>query len=167
MLVPHVVAQESAVQTAPEQAAERCTLAQNYLVNNQKQRDLRARVDRLQAYRYIYQRMDIFTRRLERNNQPDAINFRSTLNKFQINMDSFKNNYEKYDAAREQLVQIKDCRSNTSVFLAQLEDVRAKRLALSKDIVAIETVLSPTLKSQLETLYQTLLSTGKSGARGE
>ena len=165
--VPQVFAQEANSTEPAGAVVERCMLAQNYIKNIQKPRDLKARVDRLQAYRYIYQRIDIFTRRLEKNNQPEASNLRATLNDFNKIIDSFKNDYESYDYAREQLTEIKNCRNNFAAFETALANARVKRSAVNEDITAIDTLLNPKLSSQMEILYQKLLLVKKNeGANG-
>ncbi len=166
VIAPRVSAQESNV-SVQQQAIERCTLSQNYLRNIQKPRDLRARVDRLQAYRYIYQRLDIFVRRLERNSQPEAANLRASLNQFNVTIEAFKNNYETYDAARESLTEVKDCRKNIGTFQQKLQNVREKRQLVHDQVIAIEELLNPRIDSELNTLYQSLLATGSTGAINE
>ncbi len=165
--VANVSAQESAPQTTQEFIAQRCQLTQNYIKDIQKPRDLRARVDRLQAYRYIYQRLDMFTKRLERNKQPEAENLRASLDDFSKNIEQFKISYEQYDAARESLTKVQNCRNNITSFQTKLEDTRTKRQAVNDSVVAIEGILSPTVKGQLATLYQGLLATGKTGVLSE
>ena len=167
LTVTNVSAQESAPQTTQELVTQRCQLAQNYIKDIQKPRDLRARVDRLQAYRYIYQRLDVFTKRLERNKQPEADNLRASLDDISKNIEQFKVNYEQYDAARESLTKVQNCRSNITSFQSKLETARNKRQAVNESIVSIEAILSPTVKGQLETLYQGLLATGKTGEINE
>jgi hypothetical protein len=88
-----------------ESIAQRCTYAQRYLNETLKPRDLKARVDRLQAYRYIYQRLDVFAARLERNNQQGAAEFRQSLDQFAKKTEAFKKNYEQYDSTSEILPQ--------------------------------------------------------------
>lgn len=161
------LAQEAPAQTSQELATQRCSLAQNYIKDIQKPRDLRARVDRLQAYRYIYQRLDLFTKRLERNQQPEAENLRASMNSLGKDIEQFKASYERYDAAREELTNIKDCRNNMTLFQSKLEAARSKRQEVSDSIVAVESTISPTVKNQLDVLYEGLLATGKTGELSE
>ena len=147
---------------------ERCSLTQNYLTNIQKPRDLRARVDRLQAYRYIYQRLNIFVARLERNNQPESANLRASLDRLNTSIDQFKNDYETYDQAREDVTNLKDCRDNFEDFTSRLELARSARTMVSQNVELIQSILSPNVKSQLDSLYSQLLISGKSsGATNE
>lgn len=136
-----------------------CELAQNYLRNIQKPRDLRGRVDRLQAYQYIYQRMDNFVSRLERNKQPEAENLRANLQRFSQAIEQFKGDYESYDTAREAVVKISDCQSEKEVFDQRLAEAREKRVVVKSDIELIQSILNPNITSQLESLYQQLLAT--------
>jgi hypothetical protein len=156
-----VRAQEATVdQQTPDQ---RCGLAQNYLHTIQRPRDLRARVDRLQAYRYIYQRLEVFVIRLEKNNQPSAQELRAQLDSFKQATDAFKNDYEEYDQARESLVAMKDCHNQIALFQEKLQAVRTKRQKVYDDVVQIQTMLSPEITTQLQKLHETLLTT--EGAR--
>lgn len=143
----------------------RCILAQNYLKNIQKPRDLRGRVDRLQAYRYIHQRMTNFVVRLERNNQPKAADMRANVDRLASLIEQFKNSYEQYDSARESVVKVKDCRVNTETFVTALNEARAARTKVAEDIELLQSVLSPNIKTDLESLHQQLLASGQSGAQ--
>lgn len=158
---PSVFAQEAS-QTPEQIVTERCQLAQKYLKESQRSRDLRARVDRLQAYRYIYQRLDMFTKRLERNSQPQATELRATLNELNKQIETFKSTYEQYDQARDAVSNLPNCRSNIVGFQAKLTTAREKRQEVAVAVVKTEEVLNPRAKSQLDVLYQTLLSAGNS-----
>lgn len=147
--------------------AERCSLTQNYLKNIQKPRDLRARVDRLQAYRYIYQRLDVFVVRLEKNGQPLATELRTQLEEYSKKTEQFKNNYETYDSARENLATMKDCKNSIEKFQQQLQLVRQYRQKVHEDVLTIQDLLSPTLSGQLETLRSALQSTEKTRANDD
>lgn len=159
-VVPHVFAQANNADSA-NQLAERCNLAQNYIKNIQKPRDLRARVDRLQAYRYIASRLDNFVTRLERNRQPNASELRETLKDLNVNIDNFKNLYEQYDKAREEVVAVQDCQNNRDEFQAKLEAARLKRSEVNDVVNKVQSTLSPTAKDQLNDLYAKLLATAK------
>jgi len=149
---PQVFAQEP---TPPsnEDIAQRCQVAINYVTSNQKPRDLRSRVDYLQAYQYIYQRFDIFVRRLERNNQKDAPAFRATLTELQKETDQFKQAYESYDTARESLTGMTNCSTNPDEFSRRLAEARQKRVEVNNATNQVNTHLSATLQPQLQTLY--------------
>ena len=153
--------------TQPESMSERCVLAQNYLKNIQKPRDLRARVDRLQAYQYTAQRLNVFIQRLERNEQPEATNLRDNLDRFNTSIKLFKDTYESYDQARESVVKVEDCKNNYDEFSDKLTAAREKRALVSQSIELIQSILGTNVKSQLESLYQQLLISGKSGVSNE
>lgn len=136
--------------------AERCGLAQNYLKNIQRPKDLRARVDRMQAYQYIYQRLDVFTVRLEKNNQPLAEQFRAKLTALDANIDAFKDHYETYDAARESVVTLDSCGQDVGEFQKRLSKARQARQVVHDDIQKIQALYSPDILDQLRQLKQTL-----------
>ncbi|MFO0971100.1 MAG: hypothetical protein U0520_01980 [Candidatus Saccharimonadales bacterium] len=160
------VARVSAQETEGEaDVPNRCVLAQNYLKNIQKPRDLRGRVDRLQAYRYIYQRMTNFVVRLERNNQPKAADMRANIDRLASLIEQFKNSYEQYDTAREAVVKVKDCRENAETFISALNEARAARAKVAEDIELLQSVLSPNIKTDLENLHQQMLSSGQGGSQ--
>lgn len=144
--------------------AERCSLVQNYLKTIQKPRDLRARVDRLQAYRYIYQRLDVFVIRLEKNGQPQAAELRGLLEDYSKETEKFKDDYERYDSAREELANMKDCNNSIDTFLQKLQTTRQLRQKVYEDVLAIQKMLSPDISGQLEVLYDKLQSTERTGA---
>lgn len=144
--------------------AQRCVLTQSYLQKIQKPQDLRARVDRLQAYRYIYQRIDVFVIRLEKNNQPNAKEMRTTLDQFNRATDAFKNDYEQYDQSREKLTTMKDCQNSIEKFQQDLQVLRTERAKLYQDILTIQDLLSPGISGQLETLQRDLQASEKTRA---
>lgn len=166
--VPRVLAQQGLTEY-PDDApvVQRCLLAQNYLKNIQKPRDLRARVDRLQAYRYIYQRMNVFVLRLERNDQPEASNLRASLDRLNQSIDEFKTDYETYDSSRELVVKQKNCSDDYSTFSTNIANMREDRAQVNRTVELIESILNPNIATQLDTLYQQLLISGRSGAVNE
>lgn len=163
VVVPQFVRAQSAVvdQQTPEQ---RCGLTQSYLKTIQRPRDLRARVDRLQAYRYIYQRLEVFVVRLEKNDQPNAQQLRTQLDDLGRTTDTFRNDYEQYDQAREQLATMKDCHKSIEEFQRKLQVVRTQRQKVYEDIARIQTILSPEITTQLDELNKTLMTTEKTRA---
>jgi predicted DNA-binding protein YlxM (UPF0122 family) len=166
IVLPGVVSAQTA--TVNQQTpAERCSLTQSYLRTIQKPRDLRARVDRLQAYRYIYQRLEVFVIRLEKNNQSNAREFRTKLDEFGRATDSFKNDYEQYDQTREALTNIKDCKNSINAFQEKLQTTRIQRQKLYDDVTRIGQILSPEITTQLDTLYEKLQATEKTRANNE
>lgn len=146
------------LQSQPSQAAERCLLTQSYLKNIQKNRDLHARVDRLQAYQYIYQRMDVFVRRLERNGQSQAVEMRATLDQLTKQLEVFKKHYEEYDQAREAVANVPDCKNKLPEFQDKLSTARDKRATLQNDLAEIQNLLDPALKTQLQTVQSAVLN---------
>lgn len=144
--------------------SQNCQAAQSYLRRVQKPRDLRARVDRLQAYRYIYSRLDIFIERLEHNNQPHATKLRKSAEVLNVTIDSFKNDYETYDQAREAVSNLKDCTQNPNKFIDLLTDARQKRKVVDNDVKAIQTALRTDIANQLNSLYKDLLATDRSSS---
>lgn len=168
-LIATVIIPSAAVQaqTTTETPANRCGLAQNYLKNIQKPRDLRARVGRLQAYRYIHQRLEVFVVRLEKNGQPRAEELRTIVDEFNRLTESFKNDYEAYDKAREAAAGMRDCKTNTTEFLAKLNQARSLREKVHADVVALDTLLSPGVSNQLDTLHRTLLASDGTEATNE
>ncbi len=164
--LPRLVTAQTAT-VSQQTPAERCGLTQSYLKTIQKPRDLRARVDRLQAYRYIYQRLEVFVIRLEKNNQPDARELRAKLDEFGRATDSFKNDYEQYDQTRESLTNLKDCKNSIDQFQAKLQTVRIQRQKVYDDVARIGQILSPEITTQLDTLHEKLLATEKTRANNE
>ena len=159
-MVPAVFAQSQQTEVQQVQNPERCYLAQNYIKNIQKPRDLRARVDRLQAYRYVFQRMEVFTRRLEINNQPQARELRKTLSELDIQIEKFKQDYEKYDQTREDITNIFSCQNNIAKFQLALEKLRTERSQVNKDVNNIKELLNPIMTSQLDILLQSFNDQG-------
>lgn len=147
--------------------AQRCVLSQNYLKNIQKSRDLRARVDRLQAYRYIYQRLDIFVIRLEKNNQPDAVELRNILDDFAQTTEEFKDNYEQYDVARDNVAAMKSCADNLEDFQEKLSKAREERQKVSENVRHIHDILSIDTLRQLEDLHAQLSEDKKQDVENE
>lgn len=138
--------------------ADRCALAQSYLKNIQKPRDLRARVDRLQAYQYIYQRLDKFVIRLEKNNQPQAKELRAQLNQLNGLINNFKASYESYDQSRESVSKLQDCRNHMDELEQRLNEARLQRQAVYDSVQQIQTLLRPAVVEQLTILHQSLLA---------
>jgi hypothetical protein len=133
-----------------------CEATQRYLKNIQKPRDVRTRVDRLQAYRYIYQRLDVFTRRVERNNQPNAKNLRANVDRFYDATEAFRLNYETYDDAREDVVLVEDCSENSEDFAERLRIAREKRSIIAQDVALLKSIIQTNIPEELEVLRQRL-----------
>lgn len=153
-----LVPKTALLQSQPSEAAERCALSQSYLKKIQKNRDLHARVDRLQAYQYIYQRIDVFVRRLERNSQPQAAEMRATLDQLTNQLESFKKYYEEYDQAREATANVVNCKNKLAEFQSKLTIARSKRETLQNELLEIQKTLDPVLKTQLETVQNAVFS---------
>lgn len=150
--------QESAQETDFSLSA-RCGIAQQKLSGPVRQRDLRTRVDRMQAYLYIYERLDIFTKRLENNNQPYALQMRTLSSELNTLTSRFKSNYEAYDSIRTKTAAAKDCGNNTEQFTQNLELTRSARKKVNEDVVAINTLLSGPVTTTMNDLL-TELSAG-------
>lgn len=163
LLASPVIAQETSVSPDDATISERCKITQSYLNDKLKERDIRNRVDRLQAYNYIYQRFDTMTIRLEKNHQPGAQPMRSEMEKLHAAIGSFKSAYEVYDVGRDQLANLAKCAERPAEFRAQLEDVRRKRQSLADSVVSVQTILRPDLETQLNNLSTVLQTTKKSG----
>ena len=148
-------------QTDVSAAAQRCGLAQSYINNILKNRDLYARVDRLQAYQYIYHRIDVFVRRLERNEQKGDVELRASLNKFNDSIEKFKVDYESYDKARDLVGTVPDCKSNLAQFQSRLADARAKREVVYANVGAIQQVLESEIAVQLDAIQQSFKGEAK------
>lgn len=127
-----------------------CEAAQQYLKAAQKPRDLRTRVDRLQAYRYVHQRLDATVRRIERNNQPNAKNLRANVDRLNDVTEAFRLDYETYDAAREAAANVKDCRNNGSEFAQKLEEARNARATVAQDVSLIRSIIATNITEQLQ-----------------
>jgi hypothetical protein len=162
-----VLAQESSVPSGAvtaEVVSQQCLFSQDYLKSTLKPRDLRARVDRLQAYRYIYQRLDIYVSRLERNNQPGAKELRASLNDLHTKTEEFKNAYETYDATRELSSKYQGCNKSPDQFLKSIDSTRMARQNVNAKVVELKNLLDLNIKHQLEVLYQQQLETSKTGS---
>jgi hypothetical protein len=153
-------------QDQPDDTAARCRISQNFIISTIRPRDLRARVNRLQAYRYIYGRLDTFVQRLENNDQQYAAELRTDLDNLNTQIDSFKDDYEVYDQARQDVINQKDCPNNFTVFQEKLEIARVNRQQVGADVSAIQSTMEA-MKSKIELLRQELLATGQSEAASE
>jgi glutamyl-tRNA reductase len=162
LLLPNTVFAQSSI-IKQQSPADRCAISQNYLKDIQKPRDLRARVDRLQAYRYIHQRLTVFVVRLEKNSQPNAEKMRTAINSLAEAIEQFKDNYELYDGAREKLVTVKNCADNIEDFQDQLSKTRDARLKVSQDVVRVQELLSGDIMEYLKDLQQQLSVSEKEG----
>lgn len=144
--------------------AQRCTFAQRYLNETLKPRDLKARVDRLQAYRYIYQRLDVFAARLERNNQQGAVEFRQSLDQLHKSTEAFKKDYEQYDATRDIAAKYENCQKQPDEFQEYINATRIAREKVSKDVADIHSLLDVSIMNQLAELHNVFLQTGGTGS---
>ena len=151
-----VVAQNSAAEgiTTNEVVSQQCSQSQRYLKETLKPRDLRARVDRLQAYRYIYQRIDIYVERLEKNNQNGAKELRVSVNKLLEKIDEFKNTYETYDTTRELAANFQNCSKTPGQFIKSIDASRIERQKLANLITDINQILEKDINDQLQNLYK-------------
>lgn len=146
---------------AQDTPATGCEAAQQYLKAAQKPRDVRTRVDRLQSYRYIHQRLDTFTRRVERNNQPNAKNLRANIDRLHDVTEAFRLDYEAYDEAREAVVAVKDCRRNSEEFSSRLETARSARAVVAQDVALLRSIIATNITEQLQITQQQLKNEAK------
>ncbi len=147
--------------------ASPCTTAQETLDGSVRTQDLRTRVDRLHSYVFIHQQLDLFVQRLERNKQPNAAKLREHTTELESALTTFRNNYEEYDLARDQVVQVPDCANKTTEFQQKLQEARNKRQIVSDDVVALDKLLDSVIKPQLGDLYGKLLASGTSEVPSE
>lgn len=147
--------------------AQQCQVAQGNLNSSVKNHDLRSRVYRVQAYQYIHQRLDIFTQRLENNNQAHAADLRTQTDQLQTDITTLTVDYEAYDSARDAVALLKDCRNNQLQFTKKLADMRTKRQKLNDDVVRIDSLLGTSIHADISDLYNQLLITGTSGVNNE
>lgn len=148
-----VLAQDAVTEMpSADVVSQRCEQSQRYLKDTLKPRDLRARVNRLQAYQYIYQRLDILVVRLEHNRQLGSAELRTQMNEFSKLIDQFKSQYETYDLSREVVSKYKNCRQNPDEFLNKVEIMRTSRQKLNSDINEIQDTLNVKFKVSLEKL---------------
>lgn len=129
--------------------SQRCAIAQGYASGELKQNDLRTRVNRLQIYEYIHQRLDILAKRLEYNQQDGAKQFRTALDDYLQKIELFKQRYEEYDAAREVFSGLPDCKENPTEFAKALSDMRQKRATLEKVTASINRFFNQEVTNQL------------------
>lgn len=141
-----------------------CKVAQANLSGPVKKQDLKTRVYRVQAYQYIYDRLDTFVQRLENNNQPEADTLREQANILKDQIKLFENDYESYNTARDNTASLKDCSKHPTQFSQKLTDMRAKRQQIDSEVSSIDGLLGTTVKSRIADLYTQLLATGTSGA---
>lgn len=141
-----------------------CQQSQNYLRTTIRQRDLRARVDRLQTYRYIAGRLDIFTKRLEQHSQPRAQTMRSLTTQFTRQVDDFKFRYESYDRARDELGEMSNCDQSPHTFNKYLSTARSRLKSVEQSIKNIDNMLTDDIPGDLQTL-QTSLETTEEATR--
>lgn len=141
----------------------RCENAQAYLNKDLREKDLRARVDRVQAYEYVYQDLNMLALRLERNKQYSAKQMREQMTAFQQKISQLKVSYEKYDYSRDALAQLRDCTKNPQKFNELLTVMRRNRKEVEKQTIAIRTFLLANMSNQLEDTYDNFLKTSASG----
>ncbi|MCA9313464.1 hypothetical protein KDA08_04080 [Candidatus Saccharibacteria bacterium] len=143
--------------------SSRCKDSQRYLNNTLRPRDIRVRVNRLQAYRYISKRMEVFTGRLESNSQEGASKMRGHLSTLNNQIDDFKNNYEAYDLLRDQVAKMQGCDSSPKEFMAKINQTRQARNQLNSDVQAIHDTLDKSIISDLKLMHDQYLTYGASG----
>ncbi len=160
VLAAGVYAQPQTEQETDFSLSARCLVAQQKLAGPVRERDLRTRVDRMQAYLYVHERLDIFTQRLENNNQPFAAQMRTMTSELNALTTQFKTDYETYDIARTKTSSTKDCSSNTEQFSENLEATRSARKKVNEDVVAINALLSGPVSVTMNELLTGLSTEG-------
>lgn len=143
--------------------ASRCENAQSYLNKDLRERDLRARVDRVRAYEYVYQELNALTLRLEKNEQYSAQNMRDKMAIFQGKINQLKTSYEQYDSSRDNLAKLSECASNPQKFSELLSLMRGERKKVEQQTATIRNFLATTMSNQLEDTYDNFLKTSASG----
>lgn len=149
-----------------ENFSSRCQRAQVNLRGPVRDRDIRTRVDRLQAYRYIEKRLDDFTKRLEKNNQPNAKELRTQVTQLNKDINTFAASYETYDGMRDSLSNMADCGTNQELFRTRLSDVRQSRSTVNQNVETIRTDLDSSIRNQLSDLVFAL-ETNRSVGSGQ
>lgn len=145
----------------------RCKTAQQNLSSSVRSRDLRTRVDRIQAYQYMYQKLDIFVQRLENNNQPAAAELRQQTDSLGKQITKFKDDYETYDKSRSEVSKIVDCDKNRVAFDRALQNARDSRNVLHQDVVDIDDTLNTPIQTSIRNLYIDLLASAPTGVSNE
>lgn len=141
----------------------RCENAQAYLNKDLREKDLRARVDRVRAYEYVYQELNALTLRLEHNEQYSAQNMRDQMTAFQKNINQLKTSYEEYDSSRDNLARLSDCADNPQKFTELLSIMRRERKTVEQQITVIRNFLATNMSNQLEDTYYNFLKSSASG----
>lgn len=141
----------------------RCENAQAYLNKDLREKDLRARVDRVQAYEYVYQELNMLALRLEHNKQYSAKQMREQMTAFQQKIGQLKVSYEKYDYSRDALAQLPDCTKNPQKFSELLAVMRSERKKVEQQTTTTKTFLVANMSNQLEDTYDNFLKTSASG----
>jgi uncharacterized coiled-coil DUF342 family protein len=170
ILIAIILAIPFFIKTNPLSAASepsRCKIAQQNLNGNVRDRDLRTRVDRLQAYQYMHKKLDIFVQRLENNDQLMSAELRQQVDDLGNQIDQFKNDYEAYDSARDGVTEIVKCDKDTVKFDRAMQKARQARDVLHQDIIEIDQTLNSPIKNSITSLYTQLLASSPSGASSE
>lgn len=156
-VVPAVRAQQTPAATESD-LRRMCTQAQGYLQTTVRSRDIRTRVDRLQAYQYISKRLDTFIRRLERHEQPRAEEMRELTASLDRSIEDFKRHYEQYDVSRDRLAGLRNCQQQPAEFSKHLQRTRENLATVEKDTKTINDLLAKDLPRELRQLKQELVA---------
>ncbi len=144
-----------------------CKLVQQNLDGGIRSNDLRTRVNRMQAYQYMHQKLDIFVQRLENNDQPGAKDLRTKTDDLGMQITKFRDDYETYDKSRDKVTKIEDCSKNTLSFDRALQNARDSRAVVHEDVVNLDDMLSSSVQNSLRDLYTELLSSSPAGVSSE
>lgn len=145
----------------------RCKIVQQNLSGHIRSNDLRTRVNRMQAYQYMHQKLDIFVQRLENNNQPGAGDLRRQSDELGKKIDKFRADYETYDINREKLSKLDNCSKNSVSFDRALQTVRNSRATVHQDVIELDEKLNSSVQASVRDLYTDLLASSPTGVSNE
>ncbi|MCB9822926.1 hypothetical protein H6800_01470 [Candidatus Nomurabacteria bacterium] len=144
-----------------------CKIAQQNLGASIRSNDLRTRVNRMQAYQYMYQKLDIFVQRLENNGQPGAKDLRAKTDELGTQITKFRDDYEAYDKDRDKVTKIENCTKNSIAFDRALQNARNSRAVVHEDVVNLDEMLSGPIQNSIRNLYTELLASSPAGVSNE
>lgn len=121
----------------------------------------------MQAYQYMYQKLDIFVQRLENNDQPGVKDLRTKTNNLGTQIAKFRDDYETYDKNRDLVSKIDNCSKNKTSFDRALQNARDSRAVVHEDVVSLDDMLSGSIQNSIRDLYTELLASSPSGASNE
>lgn len=126
-------------QTAQEIAVQNQCATLKTALDQQRRRDLVARINRGRAYQNLSDMMQALTNRA-RISQMNAQPFEQQLETLNASIETFRSSYTSYDDALAALLRI-DCQNQPAQFLTQLIKTRQLRLAVGEQVATIEGAL--------------------------